>query len=66
MSGTEPTLTGATPGHGRRESSGRDAVRGHDLNPTGSETPAIKLSGVEFRRRGRVILTDVNLTIARG
>ena len=66
MSGTEPTLTGATPGHGRRESSGRDAVRGHDLNPTGSETAAIKLSGVEFRRRGRVILTDVNLTIARG
>ena len=29
-------------------------------------TSAVTLSDVEFRRRGRVILTDVNLTIRRG
>lgn len=29
-------------------------------------TPALTLSGVEFRRRRRVILTDVNLEIPRG
>ena len=28
--------------------------------------PALKLTDVEFRRRRRVILTDVNLTVNRG
>jgi len=28
--------------------------------------PAVDISGVEFRRKGRVILTDVDLTVAQG